>query len=78
MDEQFTYVVVIPYREPGYELRRGGPPPSPFSARYTVRAPSPQSAVRLAVQQFERTAADSAVSWVRVIDHAGIEVTTAS
>ena len=69
-----AYVVIIPFREPTYELRRGGPPAEPYSASYEVRAASSREAIDLAIQRFEQKARDSGVTWVREIQREGIEV----
>jgi len=69
------YKVLIPYREPTYELRRaGGPRRKPFLSGFRVLATSEQAAIEKAVRQFKDRARSSSVNWVREIDHAGIQV----
>jgi len=74
MNRRRTDAVIIPYREPTYELRRGSPPREPYKARYEVEASTPEDAVELAIRQFKQTARDSSVSWVREIEHGAIRV----
>ena len=74
MDQPKSYAVIIPYREPTYELRRGSPPAVPYTARYEVEAATEAEAVKLAVRQFEQVARDSGAGWVREIEHGAIRV----
>jgi hypothetical protein len=74
MSQSGSYVVIIPYREPTYELRRGGPPPEPYRAEYQVDAANPSEAIERAIEEFEATARASSVSWVREIQREGIRV----
>ena len=74
MDQPDSYVVTIPYREPSYELRHGGPPKKPYSATYEVQAASPEEAIDVAVQRFEQKALDSGASGQREIQREGIRV----
>jgi hypothetical protein len=69
-----TYAVIIPYREPTYELRRGAPLKSPYTARYEVEASTRAEAIELAIDRFKQTARDSSVGWVKEIEHAAIRV----
>jgi hypothetical protein len=74
MDQPESYVVIIPYREPTFELRVGSPREAPFTARYEVEASTEEEAVQVAIRQFKQTAKDSSVGWVREIDHGNIHV----
>ena len=74
MDERRSYSVIIPYREPTFELRRGAPRETPFTARYEVEASTEDEAVELAIHEFQQTARDSSVGWIREIERAGIRV----
>ncbi len=74
MGEKGSYVVVIPYREPTYELRRGEARKAPYQARYQVEAASPEEAIECAVRRFKQTARESSVAWVREIERDGIRV----
>ena len=74
MSESCTYTVTIPYREPTYELRRGGAPPELYTTRYTVKASGPVEAVSKAVAEFNINAANSGVAWIREIEPDGIRV----
>ena len=69
-----SYIVIIPYREPTYELRRGGPPATPYRATYEVQAADPDEAVDRAIEEFEAKARASGVGWVRQILRDGIRV----
>lgn len=67
--------VVIPYREPTFEVRRGaGGPVGPFVAAYTVVAADAEAARRLGLERFEADARDSGVAWPRDPLHEAIEV----
>ena len=74
MAESGSYRVLIPYREPTYELRRGGPPAEPYLAELEVRAATPQEAIELAIEGFRQRARSSSVGWVREIEREGIRV----
>lgn len=74
MDERKSYAVIIPYREPGFELRRGAPRKDPFTARYEVEATTEEEAVELAIHEFRETARNSGVAWQREIQHADIHI----
>lgn len=66
MDEERTFEVVIPYREPTFEVRRGlGRRPEPFVASYTVRAADAATARQLGLERFEQDARASGVGWIR-------------
>jgi len=70
-----SYEVLIPYGEPTYEIRRPeGPRKRPYLSAFTVGATSEEEAIPEAVKRFKERARNSAVSWVREIDHAGIRV----
>lgn len=74
-DRRDSYHVLIPYREPTYEMRRiEGPKARPYSSEFTVMASCAEDAVEEAVRQFKARALSSSVAWVRKIDHAGIRV----
>ena len=74
MDQPDSYVVTIPYREPSYELRHGGPPKNPYRATYTVQAANPDEAIDMAVRRFEQKALDSGAPGQREIQREGIRV----
>jgi hypothetical protein len=69
-----TFTVVIPYREPTYELYRGGPPDVPFYSTFEVNAASTEEAIRVAVSFFKDRAEHSGVRWIREIDWEEITV----
>ena len=60
------FLVEIRYREPTYETRHGTRT-EPYRWRYRVAAASEKLAVRLAVDEFRRMEAISAVGWSRDI-----------
>lgn len=70
-----SYHVLIPYREPTYEMRRpDGPRSAPFTSEFTVRASCSEEAVDEAVRRFKLRALNSSVAWVREIDFDKIRV----
>lgn len=70
-----SYKVLIPYREPSYEMRRPeGPRTNPFVSGFTVSATSEKDAIEEAIRRFKQRATNSSVFWVREIDHDGIRV----
>ena len=72
-----SYIVVIPYREPTYELRRGGPPEKPYLGRFEIEATSEEEAIDKAIQRFEQTRRESSVGWVREFRLGDIRVRSA-
>jgi len=60
------YRVMIPYREPTYEVRRGRPRKKPYLAWYMVTAKNKAEAIDNALMLFEKDASNSNVHWVRV------------
>ena len=74
-DHEDSYEVLIPYREPTYEMRRPeGPRARPFVSGFTVSASSEEDAIKEAVRRFKERALNSSVAWGREIDHDGISV----
>lgn len=59
------YRVLIPYREPTYELRTGGPREKPFVAAYRVRAEDSRQARHAALELFQGDLEESGVRWAR-------------
>lgn len=74
MAHTHTYVVLIPYREPTFALRRGDVPADLYVTRYTVRAVDHDDAVSKALAEFSHNSAHSGVAWVREIAPDGIRV----
>ena len=60
------FLVEIRYREPTFETRHGVRT-EPYRWRYRIEAASEKVAVRLAVDEFRRMEAISAVGWRRDI-----------
>ena len=73
MGQSKSYAVIIPYREPTFELRLASPPNAPYTARYEVEASTKEEAVELAIRRFEQRARDSSVGWVRKSSTLGSE-----
>ena len=74
-DRKSPYRVLIPYREPTYEMRRPeGVRPQPFTSEFEVSAACDEDAVDEAVRRFKARELQSSVAWVREIDHPGIRV----
>jgi len=78
MEVTGNYVVVIPYREPTRELRRGNAPLEPYHATYEVQAASPEEAVDRAIEEFEAAERASNAGWAREIQREQIRVEPAS
>lgn len=72
---QRKYRVVIPYREPTYEVHTGKPRKRPYRAPYEVMASTTEKAIINALELFERDAKHALVGWVRIPDYNRIEVT---
>ena len=70
--ESVKWRTVIYYREPTYDLRRGGPP-RVFEAALITDAPSAEIAAAKARKYFNHMAAVSQVGWVREIDRIEVE-----
>ncbi len=68
------YRVVIPYREPTFELHTGKRPEKPYRAPYVVVANSKEEALQRALELFEHEALHSHVGWVREPEKTGYEV----
>ena len=69
-----TYQVIIPYREPTYEIRQASPRKKPYISEVTVSAVNPKEAEESAIREFRQRAMNSSVFWVREIDRSGIRV----
>ena len=67
------YVVTIYFREPTFEARIGRKE-RPYRVSYDVTAASVERAEQSAIAQFEQTALDSWVSWVRQIVRVEVSV----
>lgn len=63
--QEWTFRVVIPYRELTFEVRLQRPVDSPFVAGYTVRAPDADLARRIGLCKFHSDARSSSVGWIR-------------
>lgn len=61
------YVVIVVYREPTYEARRGYGP-TPYRGSFRVEAVSPADAEVEARRRFAAWAQRSSVSWVREVE----------
>ena len=72
------YKVIIPYREPTYELHSGRPRKDPFIAPYEVTAITKEAAIRSALSLFEKDAHNSHVGWRRNPEYEKIQVTRLS
>jgi hypothetical protein len=68
------YRVIIPYREPTYELYSGSSREKPYRASYIVTANSKEEALQKALDLFNRDARHSHVGWQREPDHEKCEV----
>ena len=70
-----VYKVLIPYREPTYEMRRPeGIRTRPFVSGFTISAASEQDAIEEAIRRFKERAMNSSVAWGREIHHDEISV----
>ena len=72
------YKVIIPYREPTYELHSGKPRKNPYIAPYVVAAVTREGAIRSALELFKRDAHYSHVGWRRNPEYDNIKVTLIS
>ena len=72
---QRRYRVVIPYREPTYEVHTGKPRKHPYNAPYVVTAGTAEEATNKALELFKSDARNSHVGWQRVPEFEGIKVT---
>lgn len=73
-DNLHRYKVIIPYREPTYEIHRGKRPDEPYSAEYFITASSPEEAEKEAITQFHKEAENTSVSLMREPDYSGIKI----
>jgi hypothetical protein len=70
-----SYKVIIPYREPTYEVRTGSPSNNPYySTPFHVVAQNKEEAIKNALELFVKYASLSNVGWRRVPEHDDIIV----
>jgi hypothetical protein len=74
MVEPACFKVLIPYREPTYAMRSGGPRREPYLTILEVEAASEEEAIERAIVEFRERARQSSVSWVRKIQRDDIRV----
>lgn len=68
------YRVIIPYREPTFEIHRGLQRKEPYRAEYFIFACSPEVAGIYAIDQFHYDAKHAHVGWIRIPDYDGIKI----
>ncbi len=74
MPTKYLYRVIVPYREPVYEVHRGRRRKKPYLATYEIEASTREEAVAIAIHRTEGRSSDSNVGWSRVPIPKGIKV----
>ncbi len=71
---QSKYRVIVPYREPVYEVHRGRPLKKPYLAAFEIQASTKEEAIAIAISRVKSGHIDSNVGWIRVPILKGIKV----
>lgn len=71
---QRKYSVIVPYREPVYEVHRGRRRKKPYLATYEIEASTCEQAIAIAISRVKSGHLDSNVGWKRVPILKGIKV----
>jgi hypothetical protein len=67
-----SYKVIIPYREPTYEVHSGKAHPNPYNALYYVTALTKSEAINNALKLFDEDVRNAQVGWIRNPEKIGI------